>query len=388
MSVIKRLTLTLICVASIAAYTFSSSRDLSRKTIASATPSPTPVKRNQLCNCPTISIASSPETVRMGDTVEFYINSNDKELLKRNFEWTISRGKIISGQGTPRITVQSLEFVPTAQAEPSPTPDSAISPGFQPSEDPHSIIITGPFRPRGRELTITVKPADSTACDCLPANLTIKVGFAPQAINYPANVEELKLDKTKVILPCEPGRVPDIEKGVPDPIVNVTTAAKDPENDVLSYHYTVSGGKIIGSGANVQWDLRGVPPGTYTITAGVDDGCGICGKTMTQTVTAEACTPQCFNPSCPTLSLTEGKTDNEDEYVVTANISGGSQDQPITYQWTVTNGQIVSGQGTPSVIVKAWTNSRDVEPTVKVKIGGLDPYAACIDEASISIPKN
>ncbi len=70
---------------------------------------------------------------------------------------------------------------------------------------------------------------------------------------------------------------------------NVTTTAVDPENDVLTYNYTVSGGRIVGQGANVSWDLTGVNPGTYTITAGVDDGCGVCGQTKTQTITVEKC---------------------------------------------------------------------------------------------------
>lgn len=64
----------------------------------------------------------------------------------------------------------------------------------------------------------------------------------------------------------------------------IKTVAADPENDVLTYNYNVSGGKIIGSGAEVIWDLSNAPIGTYTITAGVDDGCGICGKTVTKTV--------------------------------------------------------------------------------------------------------
>jgi hypothetical protein len=52
----------------------------------------------------------------------------------------------------------------------------------------------------------------------------------------------------------------------------------------LTYNYTVSGGKIIGSGAEVIWDLSNALIGTYTITGGVDDGCGICGATKTKTV--------------------------------------------------------------------------------------------------------
>jgi hypothetical protein len=71
----------------------------------------------------------------------------------------------------------------------------------------------------------------------------------------------------------------------PDKKIKVKTVAVDPENDVFTYVYNVSAGRIIVTGANVVWDLTGVGAGTYTITAGVDDGCGICGQTMTKTIT-------------------------------------------------------------------------------------------------------
>lgn len=67
--------------------------------------------------------------------------------------------------------------------------------------------------------------------------------------------------------------------------VSVVTTAVDLENDPLVYNYTVSAGKIVGSGAKVIWDLSGVGSGKYTITAGVDDGCGLCGTTQTQVIT-------------------------------------------------------------------------------------------------------
>jgi len=66
--------------------------------------------------------------------------------------------------------------------------------------------------------------------------------------------------------------------------ITVDVEALDPENDVLTYNYVVSGGKIIGSGAKVTWNLQSVPNGTYTMTVGVDDGAGIVGKTITKSV--------------------------------------------------------------------------------------------------------
>jgi membrane-associated protease RseP (regulator of RpoE activity) len=96
-----------------------------------------------------------------------------------------------------------------------------------------------------------------------------------------ANVTDLLLSQTEITTncptnssPCENGRQ----------TIDITTVAIDPENDVLAYNYTLSAGRIIGQGAKVIWDLTGVKPGTYTITAGVDDGCGVCGKTITKTV--------------------------------------------------------------------------------------------------------
>ncbi len=106
---------------------------------------------------------------------------------------------------------------------------------------------------------------------------------------YSPNLDSLQLSANEIIIGCN-----NSEKktgcAFAEYKISVTTSATDPENDVLIYKYNVSGGKIVGEGANVVWDLYGVKPGTYTITAGVDDGCGICSQPKTQTVTVKECT--------------------------------------------------------------------------------------------------
>lgn len=106
----------------------------------------------------------------------------------------------------------------------------------------------------------------------------------PPIPNQPADVTEVELvfennfdDESDTNL-CFP------DKGLH---IEIITKAKDKEDDTLTYSYTVSGGRVIGVGKKVTWDLSGVKPGTYTITAAVDDGCGYCGKTMTKTVTVK-----------------------------------------------------------------------------------------------------
>ncbi len=56
------------------------------------------------------------------------------------------------------------------------------------------------------------------------------------------------------------------------------------EGDVFTYVYTVSSGKIIGTGYRVRWDLTGVKPGIYTITAAVMDDSGHCEKSKMKTI--------------------------------------------------------------------------------------------------------
>jgi len=92
--------------------------------------------------------------------------------------------------------------------------------------------------------------------------------------NKPANVTALALSH-------------EVVSGTTAKEIKIETTAVDLENDVLTYVYNITAGRIIGRGVKVVWDLTGVPSGTYTITAGVDDGCGLCGATMTKTIVVE-----------------------------------------------------------------------------------------------------
>jgi hypothetical protein len=203
--------------------------------------------------------------------------------------------------------------------------------------------------------------------------------------NHPADVTNLGLSASTIALPCAAG-FKSTSGGCNDSTtINVTTTAVDPDNDVLTYNYTVSGGRIVGTGANVQWDLSGVGKGTYTITAGVDDGCGICGKTMTQSVSIVEC-PDCVR-QCDCGSVTvngpAGLTEAGGVMTFTANLVPGSNDSP-TYNWTVSEGTIESGQGTPSITVRAPNNTAGGNITATVQIGGWASGCGCQTSGSQS----
>ncbi len=76
-----------------------------------------------------------------------------------------------------------------------------------------------------------------------------------------------------------------------------------------------------------------------------------------------------------------GITNPGDTMTFTAIVSGGTQPN-ITYNWSVTAGEIESGQGTPSIVVRTTESMSDSNVTATVDIGGLDPSCDCPRTAS------
>jgi outer membrane protein OmpA-like peptidoglycan-associated protein len=61
---------------------------------------------------------------------------------------------------------------------------------------------------------------------------------------------------------------------LPGERTGVTCHGSDPDNDPLMYSYTTTGGQIVGSGSNVQFDATGLQPGSYGVKCTVNDGRG------------------------------------------------------------------------------------------------------------------
>jgi hypothetical protein len=56
--------------------------------------------------------------------------------------------------------------------------------------------------------------------------------------------------------------------------VHITASASNPNNDPLTYTWESGGGRIIGSGAEVDLDTTGVKPSHYEVTGQATDGRG------------------------------------------------------------------------------------------------------------------
>lgn len=269
----------------------------------------------------------------LGFAYRHHFNQQDRDSIDTDFVGSVN----IVGR-VPAVVTSSFRGVPQ---------------GFNTSSDPHGFI---------GQMTI--------------GRRNKLQGDVPRPV---ANVTGVSLSSKKIVIPCKPGFRPKEGTSCPDgTTIGVGTSVENPGNEVLTYQHTVSAGRIVGQGANVTWDLSGVRPGTYTITSAVDNGCGYCGKTVTETVEVVECNcePIC---SCPSLGITGGGVVNPGESLFfTANVSGGTCSN-VSFRWNVSNGSIVSGQGTASIAVSAEPGE---SVTATVEISGSCLCAECPRSAS------
>jgi hypothetical protein len=155
----------------------------------------------------------------------------------------------------------------------------------------------------------------------------------------------------------------------------------------LNYIYDVSGGRIIGAGPTVVWDLNdGYVPGEYSVTVRIDDGIGNRSEPVTKRVTLAE--PEINCPcECPSIEIRSHTGEVRPGQVAEfeARALGGKQKEELTYTWTAQNGTIRSGQGTASIEVIA-TGRRGSEVTGTVQIVGTDPSCNCPVTSSASVP--
>jgi hypothetical protein len=199
----------------------------------------------------------------------------------------------------------------------------------------------------------------------------------PPPPNMPPSISSVTASSSSITLPCPEGTSSTSCPSSANLVLQLTAAASDPDNDVLVYSWTVTGGKISGDGKNVSWDLTGAQPGTYTASVQVADGThpAVSGNT---TVTIANCS-DCQPPPCPTVSVSCSDSVAVGAPITfTANFSGSGN---VTYNWSVSAGAISSGQGTSSITVDtAGLGGQTV--TATVELGGLDP--SCTRTASCS----
>ncbi len=166
-------------------------------------------------------------------------------------------------------------------------------------------------------------------------------------------------------------------------VVQLTADAVSPQGLELRYNWSATGGRIVGSGANTTWDFSDVTPGTYTVTVEVNSGREQDCTAFTQTaVVVRPCPP----PTCPSITISCPDTVRVGESITyRANVTNLATTITPTYQWTVSAGRIISGQGTPSITVDT-TGIAGQPINARLSVGGFN--MDCSAQCTTQIPYN
>jgi hypothetical protein len=184
----------------------------------------------------------------------------------------------------------------------------------------------------------------------------------------------ISLDANELTLPCPAGHRGCGNGPSPDLVIDVKVEPIRGRKKT-TYLYTVSGGRVIGDGPSVRWDLSGVSPGSYKITVEERGARRVRSNTATAFVFEDICI---CDYECPMISVESSKEFGAAQELIsfTANVSGGSSDE-FTLFWSLSAGEIVAGQGTPEIKVRIPAKSDTEFFTATLEVKSIDPAFGC-----------
>lgn len=182
---------------------------------------------------------------------------------------------------------------------------------------------------------------------------------------------------------------PDSES-IANPRVHLRARGISPEGKPLRYKWTVSGGHLDSyDGTDVVWDLSDAQPGVYNAAVTVESGPvdnPLCTAFTSTKVVVRTCPPP--RPVCPNVTINCPDVQQAGTPVTfTASVSGGTPGATPVYNWIISAGKIISGQGTPTITVDtAGLAGQPISATVEVAGYSLECRASC--QASVPVQPN
>lgn len=197
-------------------------------------------------------------------------------------------------------------------------------------------------------------------------------------------VDSLTLDKPRVLLPCRPGTKASGPGCNDSRTIRAKAAISGGGANGSRLEAVVSGGRTTKlSELEFDWDLADVMPGTYTLTVAAVDKDGRYGGSKTVSVNVEHCVYCELLDACPVITVTGPASivSPGENMTFTASVTGGSPDS-TTYNWTVSAGMIVSGQGTPTIVVQTDRAMGGMSVTATLEVANADWLMECTRTAS------
>ena len=172
------------------------------------------------------------------------------------------------------------------------------------------------------------------------------------------------------------------------PQVQLTAKAVSPGNNPIKYKWTTSDGTIIGEGPVVTWNLAGLKAGYHKASLDIQSigNDGTCQAFSSVSVLVNPCAE--IKPVCPAIEISCPTNVALDQPLTfTSRYSGGvpANITPV-YNWTVSAGTIIEGQGTDTI--KVDTKGLAGETVrASLSMGGYNLECAADCAVSIPLPK-
>ncbi len=198
------------------------------------------------------------------------------------------------------------------------------------------------FRNPSRLIGYVAPPIALVACLSTPQLFAQKPTVTVAAANAPLSLN-LTSD-TNVVTTCAGGGAPQ---------VRLTAKAVSPGGYPIKYKWSTTAGVISGDGPVVTWNLTGLKPGYHKASldiqsTGTD---GSCEAFSSVSVLVNPCAA--VQPVCPAIEIVCPTTIGIDQPLTfSSRYSGGvpANVNPV-YNWTVSAGTIIEGQGTGTIKV-------------------------------------
>ena len=216
----------------------------------------------------------------------------------------------------------------------------------------------------------------------LVASLSLPQAFAQKptvvsSVNAPLTLS-LTAD-TNVVSACADGGAPQ---------VRLKANAVSPGGYPIQYKWSTSAGTISGDGAEVIWNLAGLTPGYHKASLDIRSvgSDGSCQAFSSVSVLVNPCVA--VKPVCPAIEIVCPTNVREDQPLTFSSRYTGGVPANVTpaYNWTVSAGTIISGQGTDTIRVDT-TGLAGQTVRASLSMGGYNLECSAVCGITIPLPK-
>ena len=207
-----------------------------------------------------------------------------------------------------------------------------------------------------------------SAPSALAQTRTVAAANAPLSLSLTADANSVKA--------CDNGGAPQVK---------LTANAVSPGGYPIKYKWSTESGMISGEGPVVTWNLAGLKPGYHKASLDIQSvgAEGSCQAFSSISVLVNPC--PVVQPACPAIEITCPTTVVIDQPLTFSSRYTGGVPANVTpvYNWSVSAGTIIEGQGTSSIKVDT-TGLGGQTVRATLSMGGYT--LECSAECGVTIP--